>query len=464
MSIARLAVFDRRRSGVLLHPTSLLTPARIAAGRGALGVAAREFIDWLAAGGFSVWQVLPLGPVGTDGSPYWSRADGAISPRLIDWREAPSPDAESGDYAAFCAQHADWLEDYALFAALAAEAAGQPWWLWRATLRDRRSDALRRARQRLAPELERTRREQWVAARQWQSVCEYAHSRGVRLFGDLPIYVAPDSATVWSQRRQFQLDEHGLPRAVAGVPPDYFSQDGQLWGNPLYDWQQAQRDRFAFWRARMAQTLAHFDVVRIDHFRGLCAYWSVPRTAKTAREGHWEPAPGAALLAALAEDFPDLPLIAEDLGVITDDVVELRRRFHLPGMRVLQFAFDGQVDNPHLPQDWREDTVAYSGTHDNDTTTGWYRTLDDAQRHHVRTALSASDEQVPERLLQVLLESVAPLAMVPMQDLLGLGSEARFNTPGTVVGNWSWCLADGALQPDLAARWLALNRAARRCD
>ena len=464
MSIPRLAVFDRRRSGVLLHPTSLLTPARVAAGQGALGVAAREFIDWLAAGGFSVWQVLPLGPVGADGSPYWSRADGAISPRLIDWREAPSPDAECDDYAAFCARHADWLEDYALFAALADEAAGRPWWLWRATLRDRRSDALRRARQRLAPQLERMRREQWVAARQWQSVCEYAHSRGVRLFGDLPIYVAPDSATVWSQRRQFQLDEQGLPRAVAGVPPDYFSEDGQLWGNPLYDWQQAQRDRFAFWRARMAQTLAHFDVVRIDHFRGLCAYWAVPRTARTAREGHWEPAPGEALLAALAEDFPDLPLIAEDLGVITDDVVALRRRFHLPGMRVLQFAFDGQADNPHLPQAWREDTVAYSGTHDNDTTTGWYRTLDDAQRHHVRTALSASDEQVPERLLQVLLESVAPLAMVPMQDLLGLGSEARFNTPGTVVGNWSWCLADGALQPDLAVRWLALNRAARRSD
>ena len=453
MSPARLAVFDQRRTGVLLHPTAL---------PGGLGAAARHFIDWLAAGGFSVWQVLPLGPVGPDLSPYWSRADGAINPALIDWSEAPSTEERAADFAAFRREQAGWLDDYALFEALAASAAGRPWWQWPPRLRDRDASGLALARERLSPAIERICREQWVASLQWRGVREHARERGVRLFGDLPIYAAPDSATVWSQRAQFQLDHAGLPRAVAGVPPDYFSADGQLWGNPLYDWDQAQRDGFAFWRRRMAGTLAHFDVVRIDHFRGLCDYWSVPAGAHTAREGHWEPAPGAAMLRALHGDFPDLPLVAEDLGVITDEVTALRSDFRLPGMRVMQFGFDGQGNNPHLPHQYERDTVAYSGTHDNDTTLGWYRSLDAATRWRVHQYLRAGGPDMPEALLRALLNSVAPLAMLPLQDLLALGSEARFNTPGTLGGNWTWRLADGALSHELAMHWRGLNEVCGR--
>lgn len=453
MNLARLPVFDQRRAGVLLHPTSL---------RGGLGAAARNFIDWLAAGGFSVWQVLPLGPVGPDLSPYWSRADGAINPQLIDWAEAPAAEQREDDFAAFRREQSAWLDDYALFEALATAAAGRPWWHWPAPLRDRDPTSLAGARERLAPAIERTCREQWIAALQWQGLRAYAHERGVRLFGDLPIYAAPDSATVWSQRAQFQLDERGLPRAVAGVPPDYFAADGQLWGNPLYDWAQAQRDGFAFWRRRMAITLAHFDVVRIDHFRGLCDYWAVPAGATTARDGRWERGPGADILHALRQDFPDLPLIAEDLGLITDDVVALRHQFQLPGMRVMQFGFDGQGNNPHLPHQYGRDTVAYSGTHDNDTTLGWYLGLDEATRARVRLYLRAGDGEMPEALLRALLNSVAPLAVVPLQDLLSLGSDARLNVPGTASGNWTWRMPEGVLSPALAAHWRPLNQVCGR--
>ena len=453
MRPSRLPVFDRRRAGVLLHPTSL---------PGGLGAAARQFIDWLADGGFSVWQVLPLGPVGPDRSPYWSRADGAINPQLIDWAEAPSAGQRANEFAAFCGQQSDWLEDYALFEVLATAAAGRPWWHWPERLRDRDATELAMARDRFAPAIARICHEQWVASLQWQALRAYAHERGIRLFGDLPIYAAPDSAMVWSQRAQFQLDERGLPRAVAGVPPDYFSVDGQLWGNPLYDWAQAQRDGYAFWRRRMAITLEHFDLVRIDHFRGLCDYWAVPVDAITARDGRWEPGPAAELLQALQSEFPDLPLVAEDLGVITDQVTALRQGFGLPGMRVMQFGFDGQGNNPHLPHQYERDTVAYSGTHDNDTTLGWYRVLDDGTRAQVDLYLRADGAAMPEALLRALLNSVAPLAMLPLQDLLALGSEARFNVPGTASGNWIWRMSESALSPRLAAYWRALNQVCGR--
>ncbi len=453
MRPSRLPVFDRRRAGVLLHPTAL---------PGGLGAAARQFVDWLADGGFSVWQVLPLGPVGADRSPYWSRADGAINPQLIDWSEAPPVEQRPEEFAAFCRQQSDWLDDYALFEALATAAAGRPWWHWPERLRDRDATELALARERFAPAIARICYEQWVASLQWQALRAYAHERGVRLFGDLPIYAAPDSAMVWSQRTQFQLDERGLPRAVAGVPPDYFAVDGQLWGNPLYDWAQAQRDGYAFWRRRMAIMLEHFDLVRIDHFRGLCDYWAVPAGAITARDGRWEPGPAAALLQALQADFSDLPLVAEDLGIITDQVTALRQDFSLPGMRVMQFGFDGQGNNPHLPHQYERDTVAYSGTHDNDTTLGWYRALDDVTRAQVDLYLRTDDAGMPEALLRALLNSVAPLAMLPVQDLLALGSEARFNVPGTASGNWTWCMSESALSPRLAAHWRALNQVCGR--
>jgi 4-alpha-glucanotransferase len=447
---------ERRRSGVLLHPTALAAGAADHAG-GALGTAARAFIDWLAAAGYSVWQVLPLGPTGVDASPYWARSDHAGNPRLIDWNEAPDAAAERDDCARFCARAAGWLEDYALFEALAGTHGGAPWWEWPAPLRDREVAALAAARAALAPQLEQRRVEQWVFDRQWTALRAYAAARGVLVFGDLPIYVAPDSAATWAARAQFQFDSAGRPVAVAGVPPDYFSEHGQLWGNPLYDWEQGRRDGFAFWRARLARQLERFDLVRIDHFRGLAAHWSVPAGAATAREGRWAPTPGAELLAALRAAMGELPLVAEDLGVITPDVDDLRRAFDLPGMRVLQFGFDGLPGNPHLPHNYTRHTVAYTGTHDNDTTLGWYRTLDQATRARVDAYLGCRPGDMPLALVRAVLASVAELAVVPAADILGLGAEARFNTPGTVGGNWNWRLPHAALTAELASRHARLN-------
>jgi 4-alpha-glucanotransferase len=444
-----------RRSGVLLHPSAL-------PGSGTFGAAARQFVDWLASGGFSVWQVLPLGPVGADRSPYWSRADGAFDASFVDWREAVSPDHDATAFRQFCDEQREWLDDYALFDAISIERQRQPWWLWPGPLRDRDAKAIGLAKQRHSDAIARTRVEQWTAATQWARLKRYANERGVQLFGDLPIYVAPDSATVWSHREQFQLDANGGAMAVAGVPPDYFSADGQRWGNPLYDWQQAQRDGFAFWRARVARLWEQFDLVRIDHFRGLCAYWSVPASSPTARDGQWQQAPGRELLQALKSDKGALPLVAEDLGVITDDVVALRRDFNLPGMRVLQFGFDGNGRNPHLPHEYGRDTVAFSGTHDNDTTLGWYRLLDTATRERVDEYLGAHVTSMPGALLRSLLTSVAPLAVIPLADILQLGSEARFNVPGVASGNWQWRASEGALQPALADHWRRWNHLSGR--
>jgi 4-alpha-glucanotransferase len=432
-ALAPLPVLDRRRAGVLLHPSAL--PGE----RGVLGSAARAFIDWLADAGCSVWQLLPLGPVGEEGSPYWVRSDFAGNAALIDRDEAADPARERGACEDFCAAEAHWLEDYVLFAALSRAQANAPWWTWSEGLRRRAPGALAAARARLAVELQALRVAQWQFARQWGALRAYARTRGVRLFGDLPIYIAPDSVATWAQPGQFQLDATGRPAALAGVPPDYFSADGQLWGNPLYDWQQAQRDGFAFWRARFAAQLARFDLVRIDHFRGLAGYWSVPAGAATARAGAWQPAPGLALLAALRGAADSLPVVAEDLGVITPDVDALRLQFALPGMRVLQFGFDGSPRNPHLAYNYTRDTVAYTGTHDNDTTAGWFASLDASTAARVALFLGPGTQPEPHwAATRALLASVALLAVVPLQDILGLGSEARFNVPGTVAGNWGW--------------------------
>jgi 4-alpha-glucanotransferase len=299
--------------------------------------------------------------------------------------------------------------------------------------------------------------EQWQFDWQWRALRAYAAGRGVFLFGDLPIYVAPDSVATWSARAQFQLGADGRPTLLAGVPPDYFSADGQLWGNPLYDWGQAERDDFSFWRMRLGRQLQRFDLVRIDHFRGLAAYWAVPAGARTAREGRWCPAPGRALFAALTADFPDLPLVAEDLGVITPDVEQLRVAFRLPGMRVLQFGFDGTPDNPHLPHNYLRDVVAFTGTHDNDTTIGWYRSLERADAQRVEFYLRTDAAGLAESMMRAALASVAQLAIIPAQDLLQLGSQARFNTPGIASGNWSWRLPAGGLTAALAVHFASLN-------
>jgi 4-alpha-glucanotransferase len=443
----RLPVFDRRRAGALLHLGSL---------DAALGRGGRAFIDWLAGAGFSVWQILPVGPTGADGSPYWVRSDYAGRYAFVDTQELP--DNRSPDYETFLGAAGHWLTDFALFESLSKVHDWQPWWMWPAELRDREPAAMARASKELASELQRVRNEQFAFAMQWRKLRAYAQSRGVRLLGDLPFYVAPDSAETWVHRSKFQLDANGRPTAVAGVPPDYFSETGQLWGNPLYDWKAIQDDGFALWRARVVQQLERVDVLRIDHFRALAAHWAVPADAPDARAGQWIRTPGEELMRLLQRELGDLPIVAEDLGVITADVEALRREFKMPGMRVLQFAFGGTGDNPHLPHMHEPDCVVYTGTHDNDTTIGWFSSLDGESLRRVEFFLRLTPGAMPDALIRATLGSVGRLAVIPVQDLLRLESEARLNTPGTAEGNWSWKLPAGSLTPQLARESLLLNK------
>jgi 4-alpha-glucanotransferase len=440
-------VLSRRRAGVLLAASSLRQQ-----GGGAFGDAGRRFLDWLAEAGFSVWQLLPLVPVDHSGSPYWARADRAGNPDLLD-AQAPDPGSEDDFEAWRATESPQWLDDYLLFEAIGAEQRGAPWWRWPAPLRDRVPAALADAARRLATPMRERARLQWRFDMQWRALREHAAARGIRIFGDLPIYVAPDSVATWSSPGVFQLDDNGQAMAVAGVPPDYFSDDGQLWGNPLYDWDAQQRDRFRFWLQRLRLQAERFDLLRIDHFRALEAYWAVPAGATTARDGEWRKAPGAALLRAVAKHLPKLELVAEDLGIITPEVTQLRHDFHLPGMRVVQFGFDGDPSNPHLPHQHEFEAIVYTGTHDNDTTVGWYAALPEATRDLVRRYLGRNDHEVPHAMIRAVLASVGCLAVLPMQDILGLGSEARLNRPGTITGNWSWTLPTGSLNAGLAARY-----------
>jgi 4-alpha-glucanotransferase len=423
----------------------------------ALGRGGRAFIDWVAEAGFTLWQILPVGPTGPDGSPYWVRSDFAGQYSFVDTTELP--DSHSPEYAAFLAASGSWLADYALFEALSALQHGQPWWLWSPELRDREPSAIARASEQLAADLQRIKLEQYAFAVQWRRLRQHAQSRGVRLLGDLPFYVAPDSAETWVHRDKFQLDAQGRPAAVAGVPPDYFSATGQLWGNPLYDWQAVRKDGFVLWRARVVQQLERVDVLRIDHFRALAAHWAIPASAPDARGGEWRPTPGEELMRLLQHELGDLPIVAEDLGVITEDVEALRKGFKLPGMRVMQFAFSGASDNPHLPYMHEPDSVVYTGTHDNDTTLGWFSSLDGESLRRVEFFLRLTPGAMPDALIRGALGSVGRLAVIPLQDILKLGSEARLNTPGTAEGNWSWKLPSGALTPQLAAGCALLNKA-----
>ncbi|MFW6348906.1 MAG: 4-alpha-glucanotransferase [Thiohalospira sp.] len=477
-----------RRAGVLLHLTSLPDSP----GNGDLGAPARWFVDWLSEAGFSVWQMLPLGPTHADGSPYQTLSVHAGDPRLVDveglmkagWLERTAPpsdreaaqawreecrqaafvgfrgradEGEQAELAEFRQQHRDWLEDFALYIALREEQGGAPWWEWPVGERDREPVAMEAAAERLSAVVERVVFEQFCFFRQWRALRDLAAERGVALFGDMPIFVALDSADVWARRDLFDLDAAGCPRRVAGVPPDYFSETGQWWGNPLYDWQQLEAEGFQWWLERLGTQLELFDFLRIDHFRGLAAYWAIPAEAETALEGHWEPASGHAFLRAVARRFGDVPLVAEDLGVITADVEALRDDFGLPGMKILQFAFGGGADNPYLPHNHRTASVVYTGTHDNDTTTGWFQGLEPAVAEHVREYLGWPGEETPEALVRAALASVARLAIVPMQDLLGLSSEHRMNVPGTVEGNWTWRLERGWIPEGRAAELARLN-------
>ncbi len=478
MTVPAPAGIPARAAGVLLHPTSLPGDGP----NGVLGAEARGFVDWLAAAGFRVWQTLPLGPVGDTLSPYQVASAHAGSPLLIDleplvaagllgvdevagagparaalpartWPRfaARATRAERAALAAYWEAERSWLLPYALFRVARRRYGDAGWWTWPAAIRDREPAALARL---LGDERDAVRAvtwEQFLFDRQWSALRAYAAAAGVSLFGDVPIYVDLDSADAWWHREQFRLAPDGQPLAVAGVPPDYFSADGQLWGNPLYDWERMAADGYAWWRGRARREFRHFDFVRLDHFRGLAAYWEVPAGATTARGGCWREGPGGRLLDALRDELGCLPFVAEDLGTITADVRALRDAHGLPGMLILQFAFDGSPDNPYLPANHHEQAVVYTGTHDNDTLAGWYAGLDDATRARVRAATGAADGDALVALRDAAWRSPARLAMFPLQDLLGLDGSARMNRPGTVGGNWSWRFDRGALAATLAA-------------
>jgi 4-alpha-glucanotransferase len=467
-----------RRAGVLLHLTSL--PGE--PGQGSLGDDAYRFVDFLAAGGFGVWQTLPLVPPDEVGSPYCARSADAGNPALIDgnalgahpqlpegmdfaaasvapgdaWHSfrATAGPGQVAAFAGFMRRERRWLLPFALHTVLSRRFEQAPWWRWPDALRHALPASLRAELLRERDACRAIAFQQYLFTLQWNALREYAHRRGVRLFGDLPFYLDRNSAEVWWDRSLFRVDRDGHPERVAGVPPDYFSRDGQLWGNPLYDWERMAADGYAWWIVRLRRQLQRFDLLRIDHFRAFDSYWAVPADARTARDGEWLPGPADALLARLRDVLGAMPLVAEDLGIITDEVRALRDRFGLPGMLVLQFGFDGSADNPHAPENHVENAVVYTGTHDNDTTLGWYRSLDDATRGRVqdRLAQSGCDEPVmPDGMIEAAYASPSRLAVFPMQDLLGLGTQARMNTPGTVRGNWQWQFAWDDVSSELAS-------------
>ncbi|MFZ5574436.1 MAG: 4-alpha-glucanotransferase [Pseudomonadota bacterium] len=430
-----------RRAGLLLHPTSL--PSATLAD-------AERWLDFLHAAGFGVWQMLPLGVPLAGLSPYQCASAFAVNPGLF-----PAGPVDATGFAAWRGRQAHWLVDFARFMILRTLHGNAAWTAWPAPLRDRDPRALAAFDAAHADALHAVQLEQYRAAMAWQRIRAQAAVRGIRLFGDMPIFVAHDSADVWAHRDLFLLDAAGQPTVVAGVPPDYFSETGQRWGNPHYDWAAMQADGFLWWRQRLAAHFEWFDLVRIDHFRGLVAAWAIPAAEPTAVNGRWVEAPGDALLQAIADDLGPLPLVAEDLGIITPEVTALRHRFGLPGMAILQFAFDHHADNPHKPENVRPDTVYYTGTHDNDTTRGWWESLPEAARIEVMAQLGVDAfDAVPEAMIDTVLASAAALAILPLQDVLGLGSEARMNTPGTVEGNWTWRFAWRDLPDGLACRML----------
>ena len=482
-----------RDSGILLHPTSL--PG--SHGIGDLGDGAYRWLDFLVAGGQQLWQVMPLGPPGFGDSPYAARsafagnpllisldrlvADGLLDTRdLADQPDWPPSRVDFGAVAAFklprlrhaserfaggrsaelhhafetfIAENAGWLDDFALYMALREEHGDVPWNEWERGLVQRDPQALAAARTRLATSVERTRFIEFLFRRQWQALRRAAHARGIHIIGDIPIFVAHDSADVWAHQDLFALDADGNPTVVAGVPPDYFSPTGQRWGNPLYNWDRSTETGHRWWIERFRATLAMVDIVRIDHFRGFQAYWEVPAAEETALHGRWAPGPGEPFFRAVAEALGPLPVIVEDLGLITEDVHALRQALGYPGMTVLQFAFGDDATNPYLPHNYDRNCVVYTGTHDNDTTEGWFATLSAKEQARVIGYTGDSSESISRKLVRLALGSVARTAIMPLQDVLGLGSDARMNLPGLGTGNWNWRATADQIAPEHAT-WL----------
>jgi len=481
-----------RASGILLHPTSLAGPYGI----GDLGGNAYEFVDWLVSAGQKLWQILPLGPTSYGNSPYSSYSAFAgntllISPELLvkgglvrpellgiapafaadrvdheavsEWKlsllkEAfetfkASPNSPlAAEFAFFRRENAWWLDDYAAFRAIKNAHGDSPWVEWAVPIRLRNLDALEQTRSQLAREIEAERFSQYLFFRQWLALKNYATSSGVQIIGDLPIFVAYDSADVWCNQSKFKLNPDGSPEVVSGVPPDYFSETGQLWGNPIYDWQAMLADNFNWWTARIAFSLKLNDIVRLDHFIGFLRNWEIPGEDETAENGVWVSVPGRELFTILRQRLGDLPIIAEDLGSMTPEVEALRDEFHFPGMRILQYAFGGDAYNRDLPHNYNQNTVAYTGTHDNDTTVGWYKSANKNVKAHCRKYLRTGGREMHWELIRACLASPANTAIIPAQDVLGLGSESRMNTPATASGNWEWRLTEGELNDKVAKR------------
>ncbi len=415
-----------RSAGLLLHLTSL--PGGRPDGE------ARRFAERIAAAGLKVWQILPTGPSAAACNPFEPASAFAGDPAFVTGTEPVDPRA----FARFREENEDWLEDWALFAALKVGRGGEPWWRWPAPLRRRDAAALTRARSELAEAIAYAQVTQFRFDCAWTAFHGALRALGLRLFGDLPFFLSRDSADVWAHRGLFDVDADGRLESIVGVPPDAFSGSGQLWGMPPYRWDAMAASGYAWWKRRFELQARRHDLLRLDHFRGFAASWHIPPDAKTAAAGAWVPGPGRAPIDAIVPLLGSTRLVAEDLGVITEDVVALRRALALPGMRVLQFAFDGNPDNPHLPQHHGPDTVCYTGTHDNDTTLGWWRSLPGRQQAAVARAIGTVRPEMPLALIELAWSSPAPLAIVPFQDLLGLDSAARMNRPGVKEGNWRW--------------------------
>lgn len=483
----------QRQSGILLHPTSL--PGRY--GIGTFNQAAYTWVDFLEHTRQSIWQVLPLGPTGYGDSPYQSFSSFAGNPYLISledmlaeglldeglmgdvpdfsseridygaiyhWKlpvlraaadrfAASAPDDLRAEFDAFCAEQAGWIDDFALFMALKDLHNGAPWNQWEMSLRSREPDALAAVAEEHAGAIFSHKFNQWLFFRQWLRLKAYANERNIRIMGDIPIFVAMDSADAWTNPDEFFLDDDYQPTVVAGVPPDYFSATGQLWGNPLYRWDIMRKNGYAWWLRRINAALQLYDLVRIDHFRGFAGYWEVPAGEETAINGQWVKGPGADFFEKIGAELGELPIIAEDLGEITPDVIELRNRFNLPGMKILQFAFSTEASDKFLPHNYKPNFVVYSGTHDNDTTRGWYEeSSQQHERDYFRRYLRTDGHDPAWSLIDAAFRSVALTAIVPLQDVLGLGSESRMNLPGRAQGNWVWRYVPEQLSHEITER------------
>jgi len=490
-------VFPERASGILLHPTSLPGPYGI----GTLGKAAFDFIDFLARARQRYWKILPLGPTGYADSPYQCFSAHAGNPNLIDFnllvregylekkdlwgfpdlgdgpiqfdllqkarlpllKKAFDRFSSSSDAMAktrcrnFIKEEYRWLNDYALFRAIKSYFAELPWYDWDEKARNRDPKTLNQLQSKLHESIEFHKFLQHLFFRQWRAVREYAHKRKIKIIGDIPLYIARDSADSWANTSIFEFDEQGKPLRVGGVPPDYFSETGQLWGNPLFRWKDCKEVVYAWWVDRIRTNLNLYDIIRIDHFRGFAAYWAVPFGEKTAVNGKWIPGPGIDFFTAMENALGDLPIIAEDLGVITPDVEKLRDSFGFPGMKILEFAFDSSEANDYLPHNYPKNCIVYTGTHDNDSVAAWFHSVSEEDQALVLEYLNSSGKEITWDFVRLAWASVALTAIAPMQDLLGLNESARMNLPGTITGNWLWRAKSTDFTPDLATRLARLT-------